>query len=159
MSLSKPNASAATGTRNRVAASPSSGLCVVCEDGCPGTCEVGKSAIRGKEVMYPQPFGKTMAGSEKDYPVDFSHFNIQGSCVGAAGIEADSDKALFQNVDVSTQIGAGRNKINMKVPFFTGALGSTEIARINWEGTAIAIAMTGAVLVCGENGRYQDWRS
>ncbi len=151
MSLSKPNASAATGTRNRVAASPSSGLCVVCEDGCPGTCEVGKSAIRGKEVMYPQPFGKTMAGSEKDYPVDFSHFNIQGSCVGAAGIEADSDKALFQNVDVSTQIGAGRNKINMKVPFFTGALGSTEIARVNWEGAAVAIAVTGAVLVCGEN--------
>jgi len=39
----------------------------------------------------------------------------------------------------------------MKVPFFTGALGSTEIARVNWEGAAIAIAICGAVLVCGEN--------
>ncbi len=151
MSLSKPNASAATKTRNRVTPSPSSGLCVTCLDGCPGLCEVGKSAIRGREVLYPQPFGEVIAGSEKDYPVDFSHFNIQGSCVGALGIEADSDKALFSAVDISTEIGAGENKIKLKVPFFTGALGSTEIARVNWEGTAIAIAICGAVLVCGEN--------
>ena len=30
-------------------------------------------------------------------------------------------------------------------------MGSTEIARVNWEGAAIAIAMCGAVLICGEN--------
>lgn len=151
MSLSKPNASAATKTRNRVTPSPTSGLCVTCLEGCAGLCEVGKSAVRGREVLYPQPFGEVTAGSEKDYPVDFSHFNIQGSCVGAFGIEADSDKALFSVVDISTEIGAGENKIKLKVPFFTGALGSTEIARMNWEGAAIAIAICGAVLVCGEN--------
>jgi len=151
MSLSKPNASAATKTRNRVTPSPTSGLCVTCLDGCAGLCEVGKSAVRGREVLYPQPFGEVIAGSEKDYPVDFSHFNIQGTCVGAFGIEADSDKALFSAVDIATEIGAGENKIKLKVPFFTGALGSTEIARVNWEGAAIAIAICGAVLVCGEN--------
>jgi glutamate synthase domain-containing protein 2 len=151
MSLSKPNASAATVTTTRVTPSPTSGLCVTCVDGCPGYCEVGRSALRGKEVIYPQPFGKVLAGAEKDYPVDFSHFNIQGSCVGALGVEADSDKALFPEVDISTEIGASENKIKMKVPFFTGALGSTEIARVNWEGAAIAIAICGAVLVCGEN--------
>ena len=151
MSLSKPNASAATLTTTRVAPSPISGLCVTCVDGCPGYCEVGRSALRGKEVIYPQPFGKVTAGSEKDYPVDFSHFNIQGTCVGAVGIEADPDKAIFGAVDLSTEIGAEGRKIKMKVPFFTGALGSTEIARVNWEGTAAAIAMCGAVLVCGEN--------
>ncbi len=151
MSFSKPNASAATVTTTRVAPSPVSGLCVTCIDGCTGYCEVGKSALRGREVIYPQPFGKIVAGAEKDYPVDFSHFNIQGTCVGAAGIEADPDKALFGNVDVSTEIGAGNKKIKMRVPFFTGALGSTEIARVNWEGTAIAVAICGAVLVCGEN--------
>jgi glutamate synthase domain-containing protein 2 len=112
---------------------------------------VGKSALRGREVIYPQPFGKVVAGSEKDYPVDFSHFNIQGSCVGAVGVEADPDKAIFSAVDISTEIGAGKDKIKMKVPFFTGALGSTEIARVNWEGAAVAIALSGAVLVCGEN--------
>ena len=151
MSLSKPNASAATVTTTRVAPSPISGLCVTCVDGCPGYCEVGRSALRGREVIYPQPFGKVIAGAEKDYPVDFSHFNIQGSCVGAVGVEADPDKAVFPAVDISTEIGAGDKKIKMKVPFFTGALGSTEIARLNWEGTAIAVAISGAALVCGEN--------
>jgi glutamate synthase domain-containing protein 2 len=151
MTLSKPNSSAATVTTTRVAPAPISGLCVTCVDGCPGYCEVGRSALRGREIIYPQPFGKVIAGSEKDYPVDFSHFNIQGTCVGAVGIEADSDKAVFPAVDLSTEIGAKRQKIKMKVPFFTGALGSTEIARVNWEGTAIAIAICGAVLVCGEN--------
>jgi glutamate synthase domain-containing protein 2 len=151
MTLSKPNSSAATVTTTRVAPAPISGLCVTCVDGCPGYCEVGRSALRGREIIYPQPFGKVIAGSEKDYPVDFSHFNIQGTCVGAVGIEADSDKAVFPAVDLSTEIGAKRQKIKMKVPFFTGALGSTEIARVNWEGAAIAIAICGAVLVCGEN--------
>ena len=152
MSLSKPNASAATVTTTRVTPSPISGLCVTCVDGCPGYCEVGRSALRGKEMLYPQPFGKVLAGAEKDYPVDFSHFNIQGSCVGAFGIEADSDKALFPAVDVSTEIGANENGIKMRVPFFTGALGSTEIAKVNWEGAAIAIAICGAVLILKEGG-------
>jgi glutamate synthase domain-containing protein 2 len=151
MTLSKPNSSAATVTTTRVAPAPISGLCVTCVDGCPGYCEVGRSALRGREIIYPQPFGKVIAGSEKDYPVDFSHFNIQGTCVGAVGIEADPDKAVFPAVDLSTEIGAKRPKIKIQVPFFTGALGSTEIARVNWEGTAIAIAICGAVLVCGEN--------
>ena len=151
MTLSKPNASAATVTTTRVAPAPISGLCVTCVDGCPGYCEVGRSALRGREIIYPQPFGKVIAGSEKDYPVDFSHFNIQGTCVGAVGIEADPDKAVFSAVDLSTEIGSNGQKLRMKIPFFTGALGSTEIARVNWEGTAIAVAICGAVLVCGEN--------
>jgi glutamate synthase domain-containing protein 2 len=151
MTLSKPNASAATVTTTRVAPAPISGLCVTCVDGCPGYCEVGRSALRGREIIYPQPFGKVVAGAEKDYPVDFSHFNIQGTCVGAVGIEADPDKAVFSAVDLSTEIGSKGQKLKMKIPFFTGALGSTEIARVNWEGTAIAVAICGAVLVCGEN--------
>ncbi len=151
MSFSKPNASPATVTTTRVPPAPISGLCVTCIDGCPGHCEVGRSALRGREVLYPQPFGKVIAGAEKDYPVDFSHFNIQGSCVGAKGVEAHPDKAVFAAVDRSTEIGVEERKIRMRVPFFTGALGSTEIARVNWEGTAIAVAICGAVLVCGEN--------
>jgi glutamate synthase domain-containing protein 2 len=113
---------------------------------------VGRSALRGREIIYPQPFGKVISGSEKDYPVDFSHFNIHGTCVGAVGCEADSDKATFPAVSVETEInGADGNKIKMKVPVFTGALGSTEIARVNWEGTAIGAAISGSILVCGEN--------
>lgn len=150
MGFSKPNASAATATTTRVAPSPISGLCVICVDGCPGPCEVGRSALRGREIIYPQPFGKSIAGSEKDYPVDFSHFNIQGSCVGAMGVKTDPDIAIFPAVDVSTAIGA-EGQIKLKVPFFTGALGSTEIARVNWDGVAIGAAISGSILVCGEN--------
>ena len=150
MSLTRPNASAATKTRNRVSPAPTSGICVTCLDGCPGPCEVGRSALRGREMLYPQPFGKVTAGSEKDYPVDFSHFNIQGSCVGASGVEADSDRATFPAVDISTEVGNGA-KIRMKVPYFTGALGSTDIARIHWESMAVAAAISGTIVVVGEN--------
>jgi hypothetical protein len=77
-SLSRMNASAATLTKNRTEESivPLSGMCATCVDGCIGMCEIGKSAYRGHEVIYPQPFGIITAASEKDYPVDYSHFNI-----------------------------------------------------------------------------------
>ena len=150
MSYSKANASAATMTRNRVSPAPISGICVTCLDGCPGPCEVGRSALRGREILYPQPFARITAGSEKDYPVDYSHFNIQGTCVGAVGVPADSDRATFPAVDISTSVGSGE-KIPMRIPYFTGALGSTDIARIHWEPMAIAAAIAGTLVVVGEN--------
>ncbi|RLA90216.1 MAG: FMN-binding glutamate synthase family protein [Deltaproteobacteria bacterium] len=150
MTLSKPNRSAATITSNRVHPSPVSGICVTCLDGCEGPCEIGRSALKGREMIYPQPFGKITAGSEKDYPIDFSHFNIQGTCVGAVGIEADSDQALFPVVDCSTSVGA-ENTILLDFPVFTGAVGSTEIARVNWEELAVGAAISGVIVVAGEN--------
>jgi len=150
MSYSKANASAATMSRNRVGPAPGSGICVTCLDGCPGPCEVGRSALRGREILYPQPFAKITAGSEKDYPVDYSHFNIQGTCVGAVGVPADSDRATFPAVDISTTVGS-EEKIPLRVPYFTGALGSTDIARIHWESMAIAAAIAGTLVVVGEN--------
>jgi hypothetical protein len=150
MTYSKVNASAATLTRNRTESSPISGLCVTCVDGCPGPCEVGKSAIRGSEVIYPQPFGIITTGSQKDYPVDLSHFNIMGTAVGAVGIEADSDKAIFPKVDIETKIGKGKG-IKLKVPWFTCGLGSTNIAKTNWNELAIGAAISGSMQVIGEN--------
>jgi glutamate synthase domain-containing protein 2 len=90
------------------------------------------------------------AGSEKDYPVDFSHFNIQGTAVGAVGIEADSDKARFPNVDTTTTVGAD-NSIKMNFPVFTGAVGSTDISRINWDEVAVGAAISGVMVIVGEN--------
>jgi glutamate synthase domain-containing protein 2 len=150
MSFSKPNRSAATLTSTRVTPAPVSGICVTCVDGCEGPCEIGRSALKGREVLYPLPFGKITAGSEKDYPVDFSHFNIQGTAVGAVGIEADSDKATFPAVDTATTVGAD-NSIKLKFPVFTGAVGSTDIARINWDEVAVGAAISGVLVVVGEN--------
>jgi glutamate synthase domain-containing protein 2 len=39
----------------------------------------------------------------------------------------------------------------MRLPIFTGALGSTDIARRNWEGLAVGAAISGISLVVGEN--------
>jgi len=150
MTLSNPNRSPATLTKTRVKPAPISGICVTCLDSCPGPCEIGRSAIRGREMLYPQPFGNVTAGADKDYPVDYSHFNIHGTCVGAVGIEADSDKATFPAVDVSAEIGI-KDKVKLDFPCFTGALGSTEIARVHWEAMAIGAAISGIIIVCGEN--------
>jgi len=150
MSFSKPNRSAATVTTTRVDPSPGSGLCSACLDGCEGPCEVGRSALKGREMIYPQPFGLITAGAEKDYPIDFSHFNIQGTCVGAVGTKPDSDLAIFPAVDCSTALGADGG-LEMDFPVFTGALGSTEIGRVNWEDIAVGAAISGVIVVAGEN--------
>lgn len=147
----QPNASSATGTRNRVSdPAPYSGICSVCLDGCPGFCEVGKSSFRGREVVYPVPFGKVTAGATKKYPVDYSHLNIQGTCTGAVGIDPDPDKATFPAVNTEREIGKDY-KIKLRLPIFTGALGSTDIAKDNWEGLAIGAAISGIMVVIGEN--------
>jgi hypothetical protein len=126
MSFSKPNRSAATLTSTRLDPAPVSGICVTCLDGCEGPCEIGRSALKGREMIYPQPFGLTTSGSEKDYPIDFSHFNIQGTCVGAVGIDADPDVATFPAVDCTTEVGADGG-IKLDFPVFTGAVGSTDM--------------------------------
>ena len=117
MSLTKINASAATLTKNRTEGTISqlSGMCATCVDGCIGMCEIGKSAYRGHEVIYPQPFGIITSASEKTYPVDLSHFSILGTVVGAMGIEADSNKAIFSNVDLKREIGRDKG-IKVKFP-------------------------------------------
>ncbi|MGA1840247.1 MAG: FMN-binding glutamate synthase family protein [bacterium] len=152
MTLTRYNATAATLTKNRTGGDwcPISGMCVTCVDGCIGMCEVGKSAYRGHEVIYPQPFGITTMASQKDYPVDLSHFNIMGTAVGAIGIEEDSDKAIFPNVNLETKLGRDKG-IKLRFPFIIGGLGSTNVAAINWDGLAIGSALSGTVLTIGEN--------
>ncbi len=146
-----PNASSATGTRNRVQdVAPYSGICSVCLDGCPGSCEIGKSSYRGREVIYPMPFGKITAGATKKYPVDYSQINIQGTCVGAVGADANPDKAIFPAVSTEVELG-NKNKVKLNLPVFTGALGSTDIAKDNWEGLAVGAAISGIMVVIGEN--------
>jgi glutamate synthase domain-containing protein 2 len=131
-----------------------SGLCTRCIDGCTGNCEVFKATFRGRELIYPGPFGEITAGGDKEYPVDYSHLNIQGYALGAKGLPegvvGDPDTATFPSVNTETAYGWDR-KVKMAVPVFTGALGSTEIARKNWDHFAVGAALSGVTLVCGEN--------
>src|SRR5512143_754428 len=96
------------------------------------------------------PFGKITAGGTKKYPVDYTHLNIQGTCVGAVGAPADSDKAIFPAVSTEVELG-NKHKVKMKLPVCTGARGLTDIAKDNWEGLAIGAAISGIMVVIGEN--------
>jgi hypothetical protein len=152
MAMTKINRSAATLSKNRTpdSVSPFSGMCATCVEGCVGMCEIGKSSIRGAECIYPQPFGTMTAASEKEYPVDFSHFNIMGSAVGAHGVAADSEHAVFTAVDLETTIG-DKNPLKLKLPIVIPGLGSTYVAKRNWDGLAIGSAISGTILTIGEN--------
>jgi len=151
MNLHRPNANEVLQTKNRSRnVAPQSGICSRCLDGCKGNCDMFQATFRGRELLYPQPFGKVTAGADKDYPVDYSHLNIMGYALGAKGIAPDPDIATFPAVDTETSFGFSQ-KIKMKVPIFTGALGSTDIARINWNHFAVGAAISGISLVCGEN--------
>ena len=157
VTFSKINASAATLTKNRTEGSvvPSSGMCVTCVDGCIGMCEIGKSAYRGHEVIYPQPFGVVTTAGEKIYPVDYSHFNIMGTAVGAHGMEPDSDKAIFPAVNLEVRIGHDKG-LKFRYPWLISGIGSTDVAKNNWEGLAIGSALSGTALTIGENVTGMD---
>ena len=151
MNLHRPNANEALRTKNRSRdVAPQSGICSRCLDGCKGNCDLFNATFRSRELLYPGPFGEVTAGADKDYPVDYSHLNIMGYAMGAQGTAADPDYATFPAVSTETSFGV-TDKVKMKIPMFTGALGSTEIARANWEHFAIGAAITGITLVCGEN--------
>lgn len=155
MNLRTPNSNDATRSINRSrSVVPSSGLCSRCIDGCKGSCEVFQATFRGRELLYPGPYGNITAGGDKNYPIDYSHLNIQGYAQGGRGlpegVEAGPDTCKFGNVDTTTEYGWDQ-KVKMNVPVFTGALGSTEIARKNWEHFSVGAALAGISCVCGEN--------
>ncbi len=155
MTLMRPNGSDATDSRNRSRdITPSSGICSRCFDGCRGNCEIFQASFRGRELLYPGPYGDITAGAEKDYPVDYSHVNILGYALGAegltGGLKPTPDDAIFPNVHTEVEYGLA-HKVKMAVPVFTGALGSTEVARKNWESFAVGAGLAGITVICGEN--------
>ncbi len=157
------NSKSTTGTKTRVPdVSPVSGMCPICVDDCNVICEVAKGAFRGRETLYPAPeyFGKCTAASNKDYFLDWSHFQIMAELLTAKGIEPDSDIAFFENVDISTTVGSkSKNPIKMKTPVHLAGLGSTAIAKKYWKELAVGSALSGICEVIGENVCAMDSES
>lgn len=146
----RANARSTTETALRLSdMSPTSGMCPICVRECPVLCEIGLSAFRGREVLYPKPqeFGRSTQASNKDYLLDWSHFQILADVIGARGMEPDPDKAVFEAVDISTSAGG----VPLKIPVFTAALGSTQVADDYWDGLAVGAALVGTMQVIGEN--------
>jgi len=112
-------------------------------------CEISLSAFRGREALYPEPsqFGTSTAGSLKNYDLDWSHFNIQASVFDVHGIKESSEVAIFPNVNLETTIGG----VPLKLPIMTGAFGSTDVARVNWDALAVGAALSGVTITIGEN--------
>ena len=129
---------------------PCSGMCSLCMEGCPGTCEIGLSAVLGKAMVYPTNTGSNQVASEKPLPIDYSIFNINGHCFGAEGIEADTEKATIFNVGLEQTIGK-RNPIKLAVPFTLPA-----IIKLNWPDYFAGAAIAGTVCVIGEGSPSKD---
>jgi glutamate synthase domain-containing protein 2 len=110
---------------------------------------ISKSAFRGHEVLYPEPeqFGQSTSSANKDFGLDWSHFQLMAALLGAEGIKPESDKALFTQVDTSTTAGG----IPLKIPLFIAGLGSTAVAKNHWKSLSMGAALSGTMQVVGEN--------
>ena len=139
-------------TKLRDAAHPCtfSGMCSMCTADCIGTCEIGISAIRGADAVYPTTTGENQVASEKNYPIDYSHFNINGRVFGAKGAEADSDKATIYHVNLETEIGT-IHPVKLKLPIVLPAL-----IKLNWQDYFGGAAMAGVLTVIGEGAVTKD---
>src|SRR5512147_1809187 len=144
------NGKSTVGTNTRTKdTSTLSGMCPICIRDCPVVCEISLSAFRGREALYPEPvqFGTSTAGALKNFGLDWSQFSIQAGLFDAQGIKETSEEAIFPNVNVETKVGG----MPLKLPILTGAFGSTDVARINWEGLAAGAALSGVSITVGEN--------
>ncbi len=127
-----------------------SGMCSVCSDKCTGLCEIGMSAVRGLEVAYPYNTATQQFASEKNYPFDYSHFNINGRVFGAIGAPENTEETNVHTADISCEIGY-KKKIKLKAPIILPA-----IAKLNWKDYYSGAAMAGIIAVIGENAVKSD---
>jgi hypothetical protein len=127
-----------------------SGMCAVCTADCLGSCEIGLSAIRGSEAILPFSADKNQFASEKSYPIDFSHFNINGRVFGAIGLPADPYEATFPNADISSIFGT-IHTVGIKAPFILPAM-----AKLAWKEYFMGAALSGVPVVIGEDVIAKD---
>lgn len=151
MSFSPSLSSGFTNARNRSNfISPQSGMCSLCTEDCAGTCEIAQAAVLGKMSVYPTTTGSNQIASEKDYPLDFSCFNINGRVFGAVGVPSDYENAEIFNVDLTTSYGYN-NEVKLDLPFVLPAL-----IKMNWEDYFGGAAMAGVTCMVGEDARQKD---
>ena len=156
MNLQRPNANDVSQTSNRSrSVVPGSGLCSRCIDGCRGNCEVFQATFRGREVIYPGSVRRRHRRRRQGLPgrlLASEHPGLRPWWRRPArrrrGQPGHVHLPRRQRARPST---AGTRRSRWLAPVFTGALGSTEIARKNWEHFAVGAAITGVTLVCGEN--------
>ncbi|MHC1719887.1 MAG: glutamate synthase-related protein [Clostridiaceae bacterium] len=151
MSYSPKLSSAFNDTYNRsVHISPQSGMCSLCTEECDGTCEIALAAVLGAQAVYPTNTGANQIASEKDYPVDFSHFNINGRVFGATGANQNYEEANIYHVKLEREFGK-YNPVKITMPIILPAL-----IKMNWEDYFGGAAMAGVCCTIGEDARNKD---
>ena len=151
MSFVRNNESAFSDTRTRSQKlTPCSGMCSFCTEDCAGTCEIGLSAVLGKAMVYPTNTGSNQIASEKDNPIDYSIFNINGRCFGALGAPENGEYPSIYNVKTERVVGK-RNPVKIALPFTLPAL-----IKLNWKDYFAAAAMAGTICVIGEGSPSKD---
>jgi len=144
--------SAITHTHMRVAndIADLSGMCSVCTMTCEGPCEIGLSALRGTEAIYPYQTDLNQFGSNKPYPLDWSHFNINGRVFGAQGCNPTPQEATFNTVNLQCHFGLA-HPVPMKFPIIMPAM-----AKLNWRDYYAGAALAGIPVVIGEDVVSKD---
>lgn len=151
MSYATPLASSFNETVNRSnRLSPQSGMCSFCTAECIGTCELGLSAVLGAQAVYPNNTGNNQVASEKNYPIDYSHFNINGRVFGAIGAEPDPEKATIFNVSLEQTIGKFY-PVKLAMPVILPA-----VVKMNWPDYYAGAALAGVSCVIGEGSQSKD---
>jgi hypothetical protein len=151
MSYSPGISSAFNDTRNRSThISPQSGMCSFCTEECDGTCEIALAAVLGAQTVYPTNTGTNQIASEKDYPIDYSHFNINGHVFGVSGANPTYEEANIYHVKLGRVFGT-HNPVKLTMPIILPAL-----IKLNWEDYFGGAAMAGVCCVIGEDARKKD---
>lgn len=127
-----------------------SGMCALCTEECEGTCEIALASVLGKQTVYPTNTGNNQIASEKEYPVDFSHFNINGRVFGAVGASPTYEEATIFHVNTEKTYGRF-NPVTLAIPIILPAL-----IKLNWEDYFAGAAMAGVTCVIGEEARDKD---
>ncbi|PIE64737.1 MAG: FMN-binding glutamate synthase family protein [Desulfobacterales bacterium] len=128
----------------------SSGMCSLCAENCIGSCEIGLAAVRGADTVYPTTTGANQIASEKRYPIDYSHFNINGRAFGAVGAPNDPNVTTIADINLETEIGT-INPVKLKLPIVLPAL-----IKLNWQDYFGGAAMAGVLTVIGEGAVDKD---
>lgn len=111
---------------------------------------MAQAAVLGAQTVYPTTTGNNQIASEKDYPIDFSHFNINGRVFGARGVRETHDEATVFNVSLERTYGVF-NPVRMAMPVMLPAL-----IKLNWQDYFAGAAMAGVTCVIGEHARNNE---
>lgn len=138
-----------TSTRSKIRSS-TSGMCSLCREDCVIPCEIALSAVLGAKTVYPTTTGNNQIASEKLYPFDYSHFNINGRVFGPKGASGNPDDLAIFKVNLEQTIGFD-HKVKLATPIMLPAL-----IKLNWKDYFAGAAMAGTLCVIGEGAPSKD---